>query len=239
MPAYPNFVLFEGLDGSGKTTLARAFLAELASRGGKIFDLAAHGKTNGDLPLPWEPKNDIIFSAEPTHSWVGAAIRRELIRNGSSYDGRTVAEAYSLDRFILYKRFLLPMLKAGVPVVSDRNAATSIIYQPIMENGIALEEVLALPGNRQALEHAPGHVVIAKVPAKVCMARISAREDKKDDAIFEKESFLTKAAERYESAWFRELWEKQGSKVHYLNADQPIEAAKADAARLAREIFPL
>jgi thymidylate kinase len=70
------------------------------------------------------------------------------------------------------------------------------------------------------------------------MERIAAREDKKDDAIFEKEAFLNKAAERYESDWFRELWEKQGSIVHYLNADQPLEAAKTEARRLAEEIFP-
>jgi thymidylate kinase len=238
MPAYPNFVLFEGLDGSGKTTLARAFTGVLAGRGFKVFDIAAHGKSAGEIPLPWKPEKDLIFSAEPTHSWVGAAIRRELIRNGTGYDGKIVAEAYSLDRYILYRRFLLPMLQAGALVVSDRNAATSMIYQPIMENPMPLEEVLMLPGNRQALEHAPGHLIIAKVPAKVCISRINARADKKDDAVFEKEAFLAKAAERYESNWFRELWEKQGTEVHYLDASQPLETAKAEAARLANEIFP-
>jgi thymidylate kinase len=238
MPAYPNFVLFEGLDGSGKTTLARAFSQTLADRGYKIFDLAAHGKNANDIPLPWPPEKDLIFSAEPTHSWVGAAIRAELIRNGADYDGKTVAEAYSLDRYILYRRFLLPMLRAGALVVSDRNAATSIVYQPIMENALSLEEVLALPGNKQALEHAPGHLVIAMVPAKVCIERINARADKKDDAVFEKEAFLTKAAKRYESDWFRELWEKHGTQVYYLDANQPMEQAIAASRRLAEKIFP-
>lgn len=238
MPVYPNFVVFDGLDGSGKTTLARTFLDVLARRGLKIFDIAAYGKETGSMPLPWIPDKDVIFSAEATHSWVGAAIRQELIRSAAGYDGKIVAAAYSLDRFILYRRFLLPMLKAGTPVISDRSATTSIIYQPIMENSPTLDEVLALPGNRQALEHAPGHIVIAKASASICMSRINARLDKKDDAVFEREAFLKKAEERFGSAWFRELWENQGSKIHYLNAELPLEQAKAEAAKLAEEIFP-
>jgi dTMP kinase len=233
-----KFVIFDGLDGSGKTTLARAFLGVLTARGYKACDIAAHGKEFGDLPLPWTPGKDVILSAEPTHSWVGAAIRRELIRNGTAYSGKTVAEAYSLDRYILYRRFILPMLEKGAIVISDRSATTSIIYQPLMDASVSLDELLEMPGNKQALEQAPGHIIIAKAGAKTCMERINSRSDKKDDSIFEKEAFLARAAERFESAWFRELWEKRGTKIHYLNAEQPLDAALADAKKLADEIFP-
>jgi thymidylate kinase len=239
MPVHPNFVIFDGLDGSGKTTLARTFTEVLAARGYKVFDVAAHGKKFGDLPLPWMPERDVIFSAEPTHAWVGAAIRRELIRNTTNYTSKIVAEAYSLDRYVLYQRLLLPMLAQGATVVSDRSATTSIIYQPIMDHGVKLDELLELSGNKQALEQAPAHLIITKASAKTCIGRINDRSDKKDDSIFEKEDFLNKAAGRFESTWFRELWEKQGTTVHYVNAELPLETVKAEVAKLADQIFPV
>jgi Thymidylate kinase. len=112
-------------------------------------------------------------------------------------------------------------------------------YQPIMKNGVPLEELLDLYGNKLAFEHAPGQLVIAKCSAKTAIARLVSRYGKNDDAIFEKEDFLTKLAERYESAWFRGIWERQGTKIRIINAEQPLEAVKADIAQLAEEIFPV
>ena len=238
MPTHEKFVIFDGIDGSGKTTLAEAFVQTLASRGKTIFHLAQTCKTSGEIPLPWPPSNEIIFSSEPTRAWIGAAIRNELIRNGTDYRGSDVAAAFALDRLILYTRFLIPMLERGAIVVQDRGVSSSIAYQPIMEKAVTLDELLAFPGNALALEHAPKHMVIARCSAKTAIARISARSDKKDDAIFEREDFLTRLAERYGSEWFKKLWEDRGTTVHYIDAEQSLEAVKAEAARLANEIFP-
>lgn len=238
MPAYPQFIMFEGIDGSGKTTLARFFAELLAQRGKTIFDLPETSKMSGKIPLPWQSKNEIIFTAEPTRSWIGAAIREELIRKGTGYPASLVAEAYAMDRFILYERLLVPMLKKGVNVISDRGLPTSVSYQPIMAGGVSLGQVLSYPGNKLALEHAPGHLIIVKCSAITAIARLSARSSKKDDALFEKEDFLTKASERYESDWFRKLWEDCGTKVHYLNGELPIEAVKTETMRLLNEIHP-
>ena len=238
MPAYPNLVMFEGIDGSGKTTLARFFAELLATRGKTIFDLPETSKKTGEIPLPRQPKNEVIFTAEPTQVWIGAAIRNEFIRKGTSYDALSVAQAFSLDRLLLYTRFLVPMLKAGALIVQDRGLPSSMTYQPIMKNGVPLEDLLDLSGNKLALEHAPGQLVIAKCSAETAISRLAARSEKTDDAIFEKREFLEKLSGRYSSGWFRRIWEDRGTKIRMIDAEQPLEAVKADIAQLAEEIFP-
>jgi thymidylate kinase len=238
MPVHDKFTMFEGIDGSGKTTVAKAFAHALAARKGlTIFDLPETSRKNGELPLPWVPGNEIIFSAEPTRTWVGAAIRSELTRTGTGYGGSTVAEAFALDRQILYTRFIVPMLDSGAAVVQDRGLPSSMAYQPIMEDSVTLEAILALKGNALALEHAPKHLVIAQCSAKTSVARLASRTEKNDDSIFERENFLTELAARYEAGWFREAWEKQGTRIIYIDAERSIEEVRAEASRLAEELY--
>jgi thymidylate kinase len=237
MSSHPNYIVFDGLDGGGKTTIAKAFVDELVRRGHDFFDLTADSKTTGDIPMQRDGKNEVIFCSEPTHAWTGAAIRKELIRKGTSYSPSAVGQAYALDRMILLQRFIIPTLQAGAKVISDRSVSTSMVYQPIMGNGMSLDKLLSYEGNQLALNNAPGHLVIVKASVKTCLARINARSNKADDAIFEKEEFLNKAADRFNSEWFQQLWAARGTTIHYFDAEQSLETVKANAARLANEIF--
>ena len=234
---HEKFVMFDGIDGSGKTTLARVFVETLAKGGQTIFDLPAASKKNDEIPLPWTPAREIIFSAEPTRAWIGAAIRQELIREGTGYGGATVAEAFALDRLVLYTRFLIPMLERGAMIVQDRGLPSSMTYQPIMPDGLPLDKLLALPGNALALEHAPMHLIIAKCTAKTALKRLAARSGKKDDSIFEREEFLNKLAERYETDWFRRIWKEHGTVLHLLDAEAPLETVTAETVALAKKIY--
>ena len=113
MPAYPNFIMFEGIDGSGKRTLANAFANELASRGLGVFNLVHWCTKEKRLPLSEEVAEDILMTTEPTWAWIGIAIRQELIRKGQEHDAFSIAHGYALDRMILYKRLVVPALEAG------------------------------------------------------------------------------------------------------------------------------
>ncbi len=236
--ANDKFVIFEGIDGSGKRTLAEAFANELAKRGHRVFDLTEWCQREHRIPDADEIKDNIILSGEPTFASVGRAVRDELIRKGQGYDAVSISHGYALDRMILYKKLILPALVAGKYVVQERGVPSSMVYQPLQKNPLSLDEIIAIPGNKFTIDNAPAHIVIAKVPAKTCMDRLNARVGKDDNAIFEKESFLSKAAERYESDWFKKFWEERGTKVHYFDASVSIKEAKAAAARLANEIFP-
>lgn len=236
---HDKFVIFEGIDGSGKRTLAEIFANELAKRGHAILDLVDWCRKEHCIPNIDDVKQHIILSSEPTFASVGRAVREELIRKGQGYDAVSISHGYALDRIILYKKLLLPALAAGKFVVQERGVPSSMVYQPLQKNPLSLEEIISIPGNKLTIDNAPGHIVIAKVPAKTCIDRLNARVGKDDNAIFEKINFLTRAAERYESDWFKKFWEDRGTKIHYFDASLPIEQAKAGAARLANELFPV
>ena len=101
-----KLVLIEGIDGSGKGVITNTFKKLAETENLKIFDLINYIKKENDFPEYEMIKDyDIIISGEPTYSWVGRAIRQELIKdNKRDYPALTVAQAYALDRKILYKR---------------------------------------------------------------------------------------------------------------------------------------
>lgn len=237
MPAYPNFIMFEGIDGSGKRTLANAFANELASRGLGVFNLVHWCTKEKRLPLSEEVAEDILMTTEPTWAWIGIAIRQELIRKGQEHDAFSIAHGYALDRMILYKRLVVPALEAGKFVIQERGVPSSLVYQPLQKNPMSVEEVSAIPGNKIAIENAPGHLVIAKLSAKTAMARLGGRTGKDDNAIFEKEDFLARAAAEYEADWFKKMWTERGTQLHYIDCERPIEETTAAAVALARKIF--
>jgi dTMP kinase len=228
------FVIIDGLDGSGKSLIVNGIAEHLKAQGKKVFELKEYWKTSSSLPEPEELFDyDVIISAEPTYSFIGRAIREEIIRhNERNYSVLATATAFSLDRLILYKRIIIPLLERGKTIIQDRSVTTSIVYQPIQAEPLSLKKVLNLEGNSLALEHRPDLLIIADIKAEVCIERLGKRDDKKDNAIFENLGFQKKAYKRFRSKWFRKLFEERGSKVVYLDADKSKQEVVDGAIRL-------
>jgi len=216
-------VMVDGIDGSGKGVIVKALADWAKTRQMKIFDLKNYWKEKHTFPEPEEIADyDVIVSNEPTFAMVGQAIREEIVReNNRHYSAWSTAQAFSLDREILYRRIIIPALAQGKIIFQERGVTTSIIYQPIQEEAMELEKIMELPGNKLALEHRPDLLIIAKVDPKEAMVRLAER-DKKDNSIFEKLPFLEKIAERYAAPWFQELMEKRGSELVYLKTDKTV-----------------
>jgi len=231
------FVIIDGLDGSGKSLIVNGLAEHFKSQGKKVFELKEFWKTAHTLPEPEELyEYDVIISAEPTYSLVGCAIREEIIKNNQrQYSALATATAFSLDRLVLYKRIMIPLLEKGKTIIQDRSVTTSIAYQPIQAEPLSLAKVLGLEGNRLALEHRPDLLIIADVKADVCIERLGKRDDKKDNVIFENLAFQKKAYKRFKSKWFKKLFEEQGSKVVYLDASKPKEEVVSAAIKLFEE----
>lgn len=226
-------ITVEGIDGSGKDTIARTMVAELEQQGQSVFDLDAWSKTRGAFPLPQDAADaEVIFFSEPSYVWVGAAIRQELIRKGTNYSARTIADAFSLDRFILFTRLILPLRALGKTIIQQRHVSTSLIYQPLQDKHLTVETVAALPGNALEIKEAPNVLIVASCDPTVAFSRITSRSDKQDNAVFEKLEFLKKSHERYHSDWYKNFWAARGTKVIYLDASQPITAMQSEAAKL-------
>lgn len=234
-----KFVMVEGLDGAGKGVIVDALVEWAKNEKLRVLYLGQYCREHKTFPEPEElAEFDVIRSDEPTYSFVGQAIRDEMIKkNNREYSGWSVAQAFALDREILYKRVLIPALKAGKHVFQERGVVTSIIYQPMQER-MQLSELLKLPGNKLAMQNAPDMLIIPVVSPEVVMQRLEERE-KKDHSIFENLAFQRKVSERYTSGWLRSLFEGHGSSVVYIDTNPPkeIDATRKEAVELWKKLL--
>jgi len=95
--------VFEGIDGSGKTTQATMLAKRLSSKGLKVH-----------------------YSKEPTDGCIGLFIRQKVLSEGAITDPRAVALLYAADRSLHLKS---TDFSAGTINVFDRFYFSSIAYQ--------------------------------------------------------------------------------------------------------------
>ena len=103
----PRFITFEGIDGSGKSTQARRFAAYLEGRG-----------------------QEVILTREPGGS-SGAEEIRQLLLTGDPdrWSAETEILLFTAARRDHLEKTIEPALAAGKPVVSDRFADRTRVYQ--------------------------------------------------------------------------------------------------------------
>ncbi|MEK7631535.1 MAG: hypothetical protein AAB445_01535 [Patescibacteria group bacterium] len=224
-----TFIIVDGIDGSGKGTVVDAYATWAEEQGLRVFDVRDFAKAHQRLPEPAEWRgSDVIVSAEPTHAGIGRVIREEIIKdNGRNYTGRAAAEAFALDRLVLYTQVILPALAAGLLVIQERGVSSSIAYQPLQKL-ITLPQLLRLEGNQFALTHRPDLLLIPVCPIAVALRRLGKRS-KKDEAIFEKRAFLTKLDVRYRSPWFAKIFRQRGSIVGFLDTNDTLAETQNEA----------
>lgn len=222
-----KLVIIDGIDGSGKGTLVQALALHewRKNQNLRFLDLKMYGEQYHSLPQPGELKNyDIIISSEPTFSLIGRAIREEIVRhNRREYSALATAQAFALDRYVLYKRVIIPALEQGKYIFQERGVTTSICYQPIQMERLPLEEILELEGNQLTLKYRPDLLILTKIKLETALKRLRSRVGKQDAAIFERTAFLEKAQKRFVSPWFKELFEKYGTKVVYIDTNKSKE----------------
>lgn len=232
------FIMLDGIDGSGKSTVLETWKDHLAESGNAIFDLKKYWTETGKFPELSEMRAyEFIFSCEPTTIGVGQVIRQELINKNRAYPPLAIAQAYSLDRLILYQRLIIPLLQDNKCVIQDRGISSSLAYQSLQDHGLTVPILSELPGNKLALEYRPDHLIIQSVEPAAVMARLDNRLEKQDDVIFEKLDFQTKLAAVYQSDNFQSIFQQLGTQVHTLNANVNIDIMKKEANKLLTNIL--
>src|SRR3989344_1543255 len=199
------FIVVDGLDGIGKGVFLDALVHEAKKAGKRVFDVHAFWKQNSFHPSPHDiiGKYDIVVTSEPTFVCIGSTIRQELVvKNGRKYSPQVVAQAYALDRHILYEQLIVPLLAA---------------------------EILSLPGNAFCSRHPMDFLIIPTIPdVDEIMKRLQRRE-KDDNCVFENLDFQLKLKKQYESDEFRNLFTSLGAKVLYFDAGVSIEHSQQQA----------
>ncbi|MDP3698443.1 MAG: hypothetical protein Q8R47_02555 [Nanoarchaeota archaeon] len=229
-------VVVDGLDGVGKGVFLGTFVEEAKKEGKRVYDIHEFWKNNDYHPSPTDliGNFDVVITSEPTFCGIGRYIRNELIaRNGRSYSPRAVAEAYALDRHILYEQLLVPLLQKGIDVYQSRSFSSSITFQrqSALDVGedLSIAEIMSIPGNKYCAEHPMDYLAIPTIKdAAEVMQRLADRE-KDDNCKFENLEFQLKLKPHFESEEFRNLFASLGVKLAYMDAGVSIEYSKQQA----------
>ncbi|MDP3734114.1 MAG: hypothetical protein Q8R37_02705 [Nanoarchaeota archaeon] len=228
-PSRGRFVVVDGLDGIGKGVFVNTLRDEAEARGKRVLDVVNFWQQFNDHPSPAEiiGNYDAILTAEPTFVGVGKYIREELVsQKGKGYSPQILSEAYALDRWILYETLLLPVLNAGIDVYQSRTYATGLVYQRqmMLDRGQPFRpaDILNVPGNAFCHRHPIDFLIIPTLSdPQQLISRLRNRE-KDDNCIFENLDFLTKVRKHYESDELRDIFEKNGTTVLYMDASVSI-----------------
>ena len=218
-----HFVMVDGIEGAGKHVV----MEEAASLFKHIFDLRAYTKEKGAFRAIEEIRQDVVFSVEPTFTTVGKAIREEMLKSDYKYSSLSTAHAFALDREILYHRMIIPLRKLGKTIIQERGIVSSLVYQPIQLEQLTLRDIMNIQGNRIAIRNAPDFLIILKADPE----KVSNHSKKAFDSLF----FARKIEERFESDWLRQLFERFGTKVKYLDGNVPPAVLREEAKRLFAE----
>lgn len=170
-PTKGRFIVFEGIDGSGKTTQAKALVDWLP--------------TSGLLP----PGKKAILTREPGATMIGQAIREMVL------DGKTelapIAELllFAADRAQHIETVIKPALDRGDWVVCDRFTGSTVAYQGY---GNRLGEVAGDVSNISAMGVKPDLVLLLVVDTETALAR-AGFTDKFEQSL----SFMQRVADGY------------------------------------------
>jgi dTMP kinase len=140
------FICIEGLDGCGKTTQAKLLVKKLRK------------------------SHNAIYTAEPSHGRIGAFIRKSCLYGEKRLSSAIEALLFAADRLEHVENKVLPALRQGRLVVSDRYVYSSLAYQGAA--GLTLEWIERI--NEHAL--LPDFAIFIDVDPKIVMQRLKPKK---------------------------------------------------------------
>lgn len=178
------FIAIEGIDGSGKSTIAERLVAAIRASG-----------------------RDVLLTREPGGTAISEAVRGILLdERGRAMAPETEALLFAAARAQLVAEILRPALQRGAVVVSDRFVDSSLAYQwggrGLARDQVAVVQQLATGGLEPDLK------LLLDLPVPVALRRRLAEEsnvnrlDRETEAFFER----VQAAYRALAATDRMRW---------------------------------
>jgi len=163
------FIAFEGIDGSGKTTLAKKLAGYLEETGKKVY-----------------------LTEEPTKTWIGEDVRRAIEEEKNPY---TQALLFFADRAEHVKE-IRKKLEEGYIVISDRYVYSTYAYQGAQLYGLMkFEDAMEwFRGIYEPMRLDPDVVFYIDIWPEEGISRIYGREKKEK---FERVEFLNRVREIY------------------------------------------
>jgi len=198
-PYKGKFIVFDSLDGAGNSTQVK-FLADYLNKIGK--------KTH--------------ITKEPTSYLIGGLIKSQL-----THDWKSSPECLQLlfcaDRAYHLEKEIIPLLKKGINVISDRYFFSTMAYGNLEIKD--LDWLIEI--NKKFI--LPDLAFFLKVSPKVCIQRI--KKDRFEITLFEKEKILEKVWKNYE------ILAKKFKQVYIVNGEREIEEVAKEIREIALKFF--
>ena len=163
------FITLEGIDGSGKSTVARLLAERLRA-----------------------DRDDVVLTREPGGTALGEAVR-DLVLHGDHVSPWAEAALYAASRAQHVDEVIRPALERGAVVVCDRYLDSSAVYQGVGRE-LGLDRVLEL--NLTVVGGLlPDRTFLLRLEPAAAVARMGGSLDRIER---EGESFLTRVHEAYD-----------------------------------------
>ncbi|MEM1988506.1 MAG: hypothetical protein QXS41_01535 [Candidatus Woesearchaeota archaeon] len=248
------FLMVDGLDGSGKGFVVDYLSELLKKKQLKVYDLRKEESNLNYLPEFKDIENfDVFIFKEPSEIGIGKDLRQEILKkNNRCYSVKTQAQAFAIQREILYKRLVIPALEQMKFILAERGFVSSLVFQPLYSEFVNEKEkvnvdyIISLEGNRLAMSYAPDYLLVVDCDVKQSVERLNLRE-KKDHAIYETEEFQKILREVYLSKrkltinnkeyTLKDYLEKLGTKSIIVDSSKTEEITKSQVENFLNSIF--
>ncbi|OGE75332.1 MAG: dTMP kinase [Candidatus Doudnabacteria bacterium RIFCSPHIGHO2_01_52_17] len=191
------FVVFEGPDGSGQSTQVELLVNYLKAKGCKV-----------------------LATKEPTLQSKAGKTIREALDEKIKLGPQELQGLFTKDRASHLKNIILPALKRGKIVISDRYFFSSFAFGAA--NGVSLDWLVRM--NKMFLH--PDLTLILDVPAEVSVGRIEKRGKLK--TLFEKKQKLEKVIKIYR------IFPRRFSNVYLVDGRKPIPKVFQSVRKIVR-----
>jgi dTMP kinase len=165
----PLFIVFEGIDGSGKTTQSEMLQSS-------FFDNGIESR----------------LMMEPSEGKWGRKIR-EILKGEDMPHAEEMLKLFILDRKDDVDNNIAPCIKGNISVILDRYYYSNAAYQGAM--GLSPDHIIA--ENRKMGFPEPDRVYLIDVTPETALERLAGRNSEEERELFEKSAFLKKVREIY------------------------------------------
>ena len=207
------FIVIEGTDGSGVSTQAERLEKKLRDEG-----------------------REVHLTKEPTDGPAGAMIRLALagrlvhpkdVAELQSFEPHTLALLFAADRMDHLYADIIPKLKIGVTVISDRYYLSSYAFQGVDVDVEWLQKI-----NAHCLR--PDLTIFLNVDSAICYKRIHRRRWHVE--LFEEQTKLEEVRQNYVRVIQHLIW--QGESIVIIDGNQPINVIHQQIFREVEKTSP-
>jgi len=203
-----QLITLAGIDGSGKSTVAK----HIASRLAELM-----------------PERRLVLTAEPTAGKVGRILREELAR-ASNIEAESSAASRMQELFLFMadhahhlSKTVLPSLEAGAIVLSDRYADSTAAYQGVTLRGIVPDPVQWIQSILGPWNLPPDKTLLFVLDPRSALERMQSRQGREK---FERLEFLRSVDEN-----FRRMAALEPQRFVQIDAEQCAEKVTEEAIK--------